>query len=169
MMASDSKTKLITDPERDGGIRDAAFETLRQLLDKKSRGDRITAAEIRDALGFDQWDWCRSKVRRYLRSKQMYVESVRNDGYRILTATEHADHAERKRRTALRAEVGGLGALEDAPTADLDEKGLRRVQFLRVRAESRVRTGITHEQETRRELGTATRGDRIPLLRDSAK
>lgn len=160
MSDDDLKHELETIEEKER--RDLAFVSLRKHIDQKTYGDRITAEEIIETTGFEQWRSFCPRIRRYMRSRGHYLQPVPNDGYRILLPHEHVDYAERQRRSALRKEVLGLGATESTPVKELDERQLRRWEFVRARQHKRVGLAQEHEKETRKALGT--RSDRVPLL-----
>ena len=154
------------DNPTDQNAREAAFITLKEILETKGRGDRLTAQEIREATGFDDWESFRPRIRRFFIRKGLLPEAVLNDGYRLLTPSEHVDWAERRRRQAFRREADGLRALDATPLVELNDRDLRRHHFARGLSQVRVNQHLQHETQTRKELGTHTR-NRIPLLNNS--
>lgn len=141
--------------------RDAAIINLHAMLARKKRGDRITAAEIVEATGFEDWRSFRVPIHRYVASANLVAMAVPNDGWRIGLPADHIDFAERKRRSALKKERRGLKALVDTPIAELDDRQTRRAEFLTVRAASRVQSGQKDDKEIRKVLKIGT--ERVPL------
>jgi hypothetical protein len=145
--------------------RDAAFIGLRPLLESKKRGDRITAAEIRDATGFDDWKGLRSRIRQYFEAKGLFLRAVPNDGYRIIAGNEHADESARHQRTALKREIKSLNVISSAPVEELSDDEVRRVRFQRDRSVRRVELAASHDQDNYHKLGIKPLRQRIPALR----
>lgn len=140
--------------------RAAAIVALGKLLATKVRGDRITAAEIQESTGSDQWRRFRAPIAMWAKRNKMAARAVVNDGWRFVNATEHADEAERRRRSALRKEKESLRILVDAPLPELDDAQARRVEYLLMRAAARVANGESQDKEIKSELKLS---DRVPL------
>lgn len=141
--------------------RDAARVNLRKMLETKKRGDRITAAEIVTATGFENWQSFGATIRSFIRSAGLVAFPVTNDGWRVGLPVDHLDYAERQRRGALRREKRGLDALVHAPRAELDDDQTRRAEFLLARSAARVQTAKQHDKETRTEFKLGR--ERVPL------
>ena len=76
------------DIERDR--RDDAFNHLRGLLDSKTFGDLITAEEIIESSGFEDWGKLRSRILSYMRKRGFSLIAVPHNGYRVCGAKEQA-------------------------------------------------------------------------------
>jgi len=154
---------MSTDSDKDYK-REAARVTLRRMLDGKKRGDRITAKEITEATGMDDWSSFREVIRRWARKSGFVAVAVRNDGYRLGGAFDHLDVSDKERRKGLRASIEEMRILAHTPQSELDESGVRRHQFQITRAQARFEQAASHERESRVELKLGSR-DRVPLLR----
>jgi hypothetical protein len=141
--------------------REAALVNLHAMLAGKKRGDRITAAEIVEATGFEDWRSFRGPIHRYVASASLVSVAVPNDGWRIGLPADHIDFAEKKRQSALRKERRGLKALVDTPIVELDDRQTRRAEFLTVRAAARVQSSQKDDKEIRKELKIGS--ERVPL------
>lgn len=127
--------------------RDAAWVTLREMLESKKRGDRITAQEIIDATGFSSWRSFGDRIRRWSDKKGFALFFVPNDGWRIGLAHEHYDKQEGYRKSARRKELRAFGVLVSTPAAELDDRQMRRHQAALVRAQARVEMVQRHHNE----------------------
>jgi hypothetical protein len=148
-----------TDPD-DQFARAAARVSVTELLAAKGHGDRITAREIVEATGIEDWRILRPAIYAWARKHQLVVFAVRNDGWRFGEPAEHSDYAESKRRRSLRAEKQGLRALLDTPPSGLNDEQRRRHEFLLPRAAARVSEAERHERETKEEFRLG--GERVP-------
>ncbi|MBA2741476.1 MAG: hypothetical protein H0U46_05640 [Actinobacteria bacterium] len=127
--------------------RERARVDLRKMLDSKSRGDRITAAEIVDATGFDDWALFGETVRRWAERRGFPLDFEKGDGWRILLPHEHVDYAERQRKRAFRAERKGLSSLISTPSVQLDERAQRRLHTALIRAQERMSLATEHHKQ----------------------
>lgn len=141
--------------------REAARVNLRKMLDRKGRGDRITAAEIADSTGFAEWQSFGDTVRRWAKAAKFSLQPVINDGWRIGLARDHIDAAESKRKRGLRAVKDEVRLLMHTPQSELTDAEQRRHQFAISRAADRLQSAEKHERETRQEFKLG--GDRVPL------
>lgn len=140
--------------------REAARVTLRKMLDGKKRGDRITAADVVEATGFDDWRSFGATIHTWAKASSFVLVSVPNDGWRVGLAADHIDYAEAKRRASLRRDARCLKALIDIPRAELSEADNRRAEFALVRAAARVQLATEHSRETATEFKLS---ERVPL------
>lgn len=143
--------------------REAATVALGKLLATKSRGGRITAAEIQQATGFEDWRSFRRRIFTWAKHEKLVAFPVMNDGWRFGLAHEHVDFAEKRRKKALREEGRGLKALIDAPRAELDAHQLRRTEFATQLAARRYAQAAADHKATKHEFKLTDR-ERVPLL-----
>jgi hypothetical protein len=130
------------------------------MLDGKKRGDRITALEIVESTGFENWRSFSNVIHAWARANKLALFPVRHDGWRIGLPAEHADAAESKRKAARRREMHGLDLLVYAPRAEMTEAQNRRTEFLASRAAQRVQRAETDHKDIRHELKLE---GRVPL------
>jgi hypothetical protein len=154
---SDTKIRIATSTEE----RELARVTLRKLLDGKKKGDRITASEIVDATGFDDWRSFGDTVRRWGAARGFEIVAVVNDGWRIVVDREHADVAVRRLRSAAKKEVRAHRAVRSADTSQLTDAEMRRHTFVAGIAARREREAVADERTVRKELKLGS--DRVPL------
>jgi hypothetical protein len=140
--------------------REAARVNLRKMLEGKRRGDRITAAEVVEATGFEQWRSFGAVIHTWARQNKLPLFPVRNDGWRLGLAAEHVDAAESKRRSARRREIHGLDLLVHAPRSELNDSEARRVEFLAPRAAMRVERAQIDDRDIKSEFKLT---ERVPL------
>lgn len=139
--------------------REAAIIKLGMMLDKKTHGDRISAADIQEATDGCAWDSFRKQILAWAKRRKFVVFAVTNDGYRVGTAREHLDFAESKRKKAFAAEKRGLGAMLDAVPKLDSQKDVRLFEFHINKAAVRVTNATRDNLEIRKELKL----DRVPL------
>lgn len=139
----------------------AKLIVLRQKLDAKKRGDRITAAEIVEWTGFPNWRAFAVQIHRWARDNGFGLDPVVNDGWRIVLGHEVVDLNERKRKTALRIESRSLRLALATPTVEMDPRQELRHQRALERTAVRVATARQHNVATLKEL----RGESRPPLR----
>lgn len=132
--------------------REAATVALEKLLENKTFGDRITAAEIQDATGFADWRSFGHKIRKYVEKRHMVHFAVPNDGFRIGTPQEHLDFSEQHRKSALRKEKRGVKALLSTDRTQLSETDDRRFEFALRRASTRLVAAERDDKDTKAEF-----------------
>lgn len=137
---------------------------LMELLKGKAYGDRITAAEICEATGVDDYRKLGTIVRRWASDSGLPLQAVANDGWRICNANEVTASAGADRRAARRKEHKGLRKLLRVPAEKLSESERRRLEFETSRAAVRTAVADEHDTEIKRELKLG--GERVPLLRE---
>jgi hypothetical protein len=161
-MSDKSKTSVV-DEIRDRDAREAAWITLRDKLDEKKRGDRITAAEVVEWSGFTEWRRFDERIKTWARRRGMTARMTDGDGWALLTAAEELLFAEGKRKEAFRKEKKGLRALLSVPVQDLDERMQRRHEFQLAKAQQRTQVAADHDVETRKEFKLGPARERVPL------
>lgn len=138
---------------------------LMAMLKNKTYGDRITAAELCEATGVDDYRKLGGIVRGWAKRSRLPLQAVVNDGWRICNANEVTASAGADRRAARRKEHEGLGKLLHVPAERLTESERRRLEFETSRAAVRTAMADEHDTEIKRELKLG--GDRVPLLRET--
>lgn len=138
----------------------AKWITLREKLDSKKRGDRITAAEVVEWTGFSNWQGFSGRIHTWARNAGYSLAPVKNDGWRIRLPNEVPDDLESRRKRALRIESRGLRVALATPTTDLDDRAVVVFQRRIERTAARVALARHHNAEAAKEL----RGEsRVPL------
>lgn len=158
--------KGIVDEIRERDARDAAWVTLKEKLDSKKRGDRITAAEIVEWTGFDDWRSFGQRIRTWAKAKPSErgaLVPVVNDGWKLTTPQEDTDYAEQRRRSAFKKEKDAVRVLASTPVHLLDERGQRRHGFQLTRTVQRAELHRTHDKEIKSELKLTAPRERVPL------
>jgi hypothetical protein len=150
------------DAERDR--RDKAFDHLRGLLDLKTFGDIISAEEIIDATGFEDWRLFSRRVRRYMDQRGFAILPVPHNGWRVAGAKEQAlavapRAVERGRKVVAR---GGRQAAVVPPT-ELTDREERLRTFFVGKVTSEIALAEKNRGEIRRHLTAGKRTERVPL------
>lgn len=109
--------------------RKTANGNLRAMLDAKKRGDLITASEIVDATGFDDWRSFGRIVRAWAPTKRFAITPVRGDGWRVEAPDGHATQAGNYRKSALRKIKRAVQIHVHAPVAEMSEAATRKLLF----------------------------------------
>lgn len=136
--------------------------SLMDLLKAKTYGSRITAAEICECTGSDDWRRFGDIIRKWAADAGLPLQAVTNDGWRICNANEVVNSADTDRRSALRKERKGLRKLLNVPAPQLTDAEQRRLEFQMRHTAVRVARAEEDDKETRRQFKVA---DRVPLLR----
>jgi len=110
-------------------MRAAAWVRVRELLEKKERGDTVTVSEIASAgspFGLDST--MRSRIRRWFaRERGIELIAVPGNGYRLASGEEHVHEVARgHQRRRLHHTRRAVRALTTAPTEDLSDATLVR-------------------------------------------
>lgn len=141
----------------------ASKVNLMAMLKSKTYGSRITAAEICECTGADDWRQFGAIIRSWATKCGLPLHAVRNDGWRICNANEIVSSAGMDRRAALRKERRGLKKLVTAPAEQLADTEQRRLEFELRRAAVRVARADEDDRDIKREFKVS---ERVPLLRD---
>ncbi len=151
---------VLTPEEEKAYKRSVARTTLRGMLDTKVRGNRITAADIVDATGFDDWQTFRNTVRTHMMSRGMTLTPIPNDGYSVDLAVGQLDHSESRRRKALKQNKLRVKALVSVPQTELSEAEVRKHGFLLGKAAAEIDLATRNDRDITKELKLT---DRVPL------
>lgn len=104
-----------------------AIDRVRELIDKKTRGDTVTWAEIESLAGFERysshWSAFIHRLRRgVMRDRGIVLEAVPGVGLKLLTKKENLlDHPEGRARRARRQHFRGRAALEAIKDQELTD------------------------------------------------
>ncbi len=140
--------------------REAARVNLRKMLETKKRGDRITASEVVESTGFAEWRSFGNTIRTFIRAQGFTAVPVRGDGWLISSPVSQIDDARKLSDSGTRKKVRALKAAASVPRAEIDERSLRRLEFITTRLAAEVEQITRHTREVREEFKLS---ERVPL------
>lgn len=133
------------------------WETVYDLLSPRDVDDLITFDVFSEALGTD-FRTHRSPLYKAIevlqRENHRTVDNVKNVGYRIVAASEHARLAQRQIRKAGRSTKRGKGKALSANRAELTPDGVKTVDAILLRLAG-IESAISSQQAVNRAIGTA--------------
>lgn len=135
---------------------------LMAMLKSKTYGSRITAAEICECTGADDWRRFGYIIRRWADESGLPLHAVPDDGWRVAQEHEVVDSATADRRSARRKEHRGLRKLIRAPSERLSDVEQRRLEFETKRAAVRVAKADDDDAAIKKEFRLT---ERVPLRR----
>lgn len=148
--------------------RNTAFKKIcEEVLDKKTRGDRILIEEVEPFIGKeDNFDAFRDRIRHWAESHGLGLIAIKKIGYRIATPKEQVEVVGRKHQrsklTHSKKAVFHFGAAPDEGLSPADR--IRRERLLDREAASLIRAE-RDEREARKLLGTMP--EPMPRLKSS--
>lgn len=139
--------------------RDAARVNLRIMLDQKTHGDRITAAEIITATGFDKWNSFRGPIKTWAKRNNYVLQAVPNDGYRVADAAGIIDTSKQLGRQQFALAEERDRVIGTVPIDRLKENEVPVYTQERMRSTRALEVARRNESETRKQeqIGAAPR------------